>query len=80
MNLNPERQKLADRTGREEERVGGRLSVRFWALPIDVSRQEPPPDTADQLGRPTVQTVGLALKYLDMAVESEQTLSITDCF
>lgn len=50
------------------------------ALPIDViwpqATPQPPPHTADQLGRPTVQAVGSVLKYLDMAMESEQTLRI----
>ncbi|EPY80543.1 hypothetical protein CB1_000820009 [Camelus ferus] len=70
---NTEKQKSADRTGRDEERVGGRQRELLpeGVLPIDVAGREPPPDAADQLGRPTAQAAGLVLKHWDLAVESD---------
>ena len=58
MNLNTEKQKLADRTGQKEKRMGGGgvgASSRLGSA-NDVSSREPPPDTstswAAQLCRP----------------------------
>lgn len=78
--MNTEKQKLADRTGQKEKRMGGGgvgAASRLGSA-NDVSSRELP--QLDQLGRPTVQAVGLALKYLDAAEEREQTLRIADCF